>query len=153
MAQYAEALDIFMTVVDAERAHAKGRNSFQASSLIEVTGGADDTIASSSPTASAPYFALFSEHDESVLASAVNNAAICALYTKQITVAISYLESLVVEDPCRYMTDPVIFNLCTLYDLSFAPDISTTKKKVLQKVASKFGVEDPVLHWRSFRLT
>ena len=115
----------------------------------------DSTLALSAPSEDSGemVFSLFSAADESVLAAAVNNAAICALYVKQISRAISLFEALVVENPAVHMTDPVIFNLCTLYDLSFAPDVSTNKKKVLQRVAARFGVEDPVLHWRSFRLT
>eukprot|EP01034_Spumella_vulgaris_P021350 gene21350-27380_t len=141
--QYSQALDVFTTVMDAER----GRAAKSDENIVELSGIALQT--SSSPTV----FCLFTNNEESVLASAVNNAAICALYIKQISRAISSFETLIVEDPGRNMTDPVIFNLCTLYDLSFAPDTSTTKKKVLQKVASRFGVDDPVLHWRSFRLT
>ncbi len=115
----------------------------------------DSTLALSAPSdgSGEMVFSLFSAKDDSVLAAAVNNAAICALYVKQISRAISLFEALVVESPAVHMTDPVIFNLCTLYDLSFAPDVSTNKKKVLQRVAARFGVEDPVLHWRSFRLT
>lgn len=89
----------------------------------------------------------------SLLAAAVNNCAICALYEKRIGDAIGHLERLIKIHPSRYMVDPVVFNLCTLYDLSFAPDVSTLMKKVLQRVAAKFHVDDPILHWRSFRLT
>ena len=46
----------------------------------------------------------------------------------------------------------VVFNLCTLYDLSCSPEISVMKKKVLQQFAGVYHMEDPVLHWRSFRL-
>jgi hypothetical protein len=111
-----------------------------------------NSIAVGTSASSLVFSLLSSSNEESVLAAAVNNAAICALYIKQISQAINTLETLIVEDPTRHMTDPVIFNLCTLYDLSFAPDTSTAKKKVLQKVAARFGVDDPVLHWRSFRL-
>ena len=90
--------------------------------------------------------------EEVVITAAINNFAICALYRKSISEAIVRFESLIRENPMRYMTDPVIFNLCTLYDLSFAPDVSTNKKKMLQKVASKYHIEDPMVHWRSFRL-
>lgn len=105
------------------------------------------------PSPNTLLFALFVFDDENLLAAAVNNAAICALYVKQINQAINCFEKLIIENPAKYMTDPVVFNLCTLYDLSFAPDVSTTKKKVLQKVAVRFQLEDPILHWRSFRLS
>jgi hypothetical protein len=86
------------------------------------------------------------------LAVAVNNLAICSLYVKQIRQAITRLEQLILQDPARYLIDPVVFNLCTLYDLSYAPETSATKKKLLQKVASEYHMDDPILHWRSFRL-
>jgi hypothetical protein len=86
------------------------------------------------------------------LAAAVNNLSICCLYVKQIRTAIYRLELLIMENPARFLSDPVVFNLCTLYDLSYAPDASVMKKKVLQRVASEYGVDDPILHWRSFRL-
>lgn len=96
---------------------------------------------------------LRSRADGSNLAVAVNNLSICALCVKQIRTAISRLEQLVLLDPARHLTDPVVFNLCTLYDLSYAPEASATKKKVIQRVASEYHVDDPILHWRSFRLS
>jgi hypothetical protein len=66
--------------------------------------------------------------------------------------AVLKLENHILNDPTNNMKDPIVFNLCSLYDLSFSPDVSTNKKKVLQKVAGKFFVDDPLLHWKSFRL-
>ena len=57
---------------------------------------------------------------------------------------------LILEDPLKFMIDPVVFNLCTLYDLSFAPEMSMIKKKVLQKVSTMVHIED--INWRSFRI-
>ena len=121
-------------------------------------GGADAHLRHSSNFAFAPspntlLFSLFVFDDENLLAAAANNAAICGLYVKQITQAINCFERLIIENPAKYMTDPIVFNLCTLYDLSFAPEVSNLKKKVLQKVATRFQLEDPILHWRSFRLS
>ena len=90
--------------------------------------------------------------EESIASAAVNNYAICALYLRRIKVAIDKLENLIKFDPLCYLTDPVVFNLCTLYDLSCSPDISIMKKVVLQKLSTKYHVDDPMLHWRSFRL-
>ena len=87
------------------------------------------------------------------LAAAVNNLSICSLYVKQIRTAIGRLEQLIAAHPARHLTDPVVFNLCTLYDLSYAPEASALKKKLLQKVAYEYHVDDPILHWRSFRLS
>lgn len=91
--------------------------------------------------------------EETVTSAAVNNYAICALYLRRIKLAIDKLENLIKDDPLRHLTDPIVFNLCTLYDLSCSPDISTMKKVVLQKLSSRYHVDDPMLHWRSFRLT
>ena len=90
--------------------------------------------------------------EECPRAAALNNMAVCALHLKKNLLAISKMEQLITDDPVRFMTDAVVFNLCTMYDLSFAPDISTSKKKALQKLAMRYGINDPVLHWRSFRL-
>jgi hypothetical protein len=91
--------------------------------------------------------------DEPVMAAAVNNYAICSLYLRRIPIAISRLEGLIQQNPTKFLTDPVVFNLCTLYDLSSSPEVSVLKKKVLQQVAIRFHVDDPILNWRSFRLS
>jgi hypothetical protein len=114
--------------------------------------GSEDSQKNSGSGDVGNFFCALLFGEESLLPAAVNNYAICALYLRRIPIAISRLENLILEDPVRYMTDPVVFNLCTLYDLSCAPDTSTTKKKVLQRVASIFHIDDPMLHWRSFRL-
>lgn len=94
-----------------------------------------------------------SRDDNNILGIAINNFAICSLYLKRIREAIKHLEHLILTNPMKYLIDPVVFNLCTLYDLSFAPETSTNKKKVLQKIASVYQVDDPILHWKSFRLS
>lgn len=95
--------------------------------------------------------ALCEAKDEGLLSSAVNNLSLSLLHLKQNRSAIEKLEQLIGLDPPAYMTDAVVFNLCTLYDLSYSPEISQQKKKVLQRIALRFGLIDPVLHWRSFR--
>jgi hypothetical protein len=108
-----------------------------------------------SPTNSLAYgirSALVQSKDDCPLAAAVNNYAVCALYLKKINEAIKRFELLIGRNPPRYMTDAIVFNLCTLYDLSFAPESSLMKKKALQKVASRYDINDSVLHWRSFRI-
>jgi len=96
--------------------------------------------------------ALSQSKDDCPLAAAVNNYAVCALYLKKIADAMKKLEQLIGENPSLYMTDAVVFNLCTMYDLSFAPESSVMKKKALQKVASRYDINDAILHWRSFRM-
>lgn len=101
-------------------------------------------------TVSHPF--VFSDSQNSSLAIAVNNYCICQLYLKQVKIAISTLEQLIQENPTDHMVDPVVFNLCTLYDLSCSPDVSTVKKKVLQQVAAHFHIDEQRLYWQSFRL-
>lgn len=93
------------------------------------------------------------EIEESFLSMAVNNYAICAIYLRRVHEAVSQLELLIQQDPARHLSDPIVFNLCTLYDLTCAPDLSTNKKKVLTRLASIYNIDDPLLHSKSFRLT
>ena len=90
------------------------------------------------------------EAEDSLLAVAVNNFSICCLNLKQLGAAVEAMEKLIQHDPIRNMVDPIVFNLCTMYDLSCAPEVATMKKKTLQQVASMYHISD--LHWRSFRL-
>lgn len=60
------------------------------------------------------------------------------------------MEQLIQDDPTQNLIDPIVFNLCTMYDLSCSPDVSIEKKKALQEVANHYHIED--LHWKSFRL-
>ncbi len=54
--------------------------------------------------------------DESLLVEAANNMCVCAMY--KCTTAVSALEELVQEDPVAHMCDVVVFNLCTMHELS-----------------------------------
>jgi hypothetical protein len=99
------------------------------------------------------FHVLSQSKDETPLAIAVNNYSICCLYLKHNLTAIETMEKLIAEDPVLFMNDSIVFNLCTMYDLSFSADISTAKKKALQKLAVRYGINDPILYWRSFRLS
>ena len=50
-------------------------------------------------------------------AVAINNMAVCALYQGKLKEALNVLESLVKNDPSKYLQEGVLFNLCTLYEL------------------------------------
>jgi hypothetical protein len=95
---------------------------------------------------------VYADLQGSLLAVAVNNYSVCALFLRQAKLAISSLETLIQEDPPRNMVDPVVFNLCTLYEISSAPDLSTAKKRVLLRIATLFHLTDPLLNANSFRL-
>jgi len=99
-----------------------------------------------------PFFAGI-ELEESLLSVAANTFSVAALHLRKMTLSVTRLESLICEDTVRYLTDPIVFNLCTLYELSCSPDVSTNKKKVLERVAKAYGVDDPVLNIRSLRLS
>ena len=89
--------------------------------------------------------------EESLLSMAINNYAVCALFMKKVDVAMKKLENFIQDNPPQNLTDPVVFNLCTIYDLSFSVEVSTNKKKMLQRIAAMYFVDG--LNWRSFRLT
>jgi hypothetical protein len=154
------ALDLFATVIDTESA-AQSSGAADVASLLGELHVSDGPAPASNVSGDSAIAAALSQHHHTVetsdggtlLATAVNNLAICSLYVKQIRHAISRLEQLILTDPARYLIDPVVFNLCTLYDLSYAPDMSATKKKLMQRVASEYHMDDPILHWRSFRLS
>lgn len=90
--------------------------------------------------------------NESILATAINNYAICSLHLKNIKEAVSVLEDLIKDNPTIYLIDPIVFNLCTMYDLIYASDISVQRKKTIQIIATYYDIEDPMLHWRCYRL-
>jgi hypothetical protein len=89
-------------------------------------------------------------YEGSILAAATNNLASSLLYLRRIKDSIAQLESLIQADPVHNMTDPVVFNLTTMYDLSCAHDLSGYKKKALQSVAAIYHVYE--LSYKSFRL-
>jgi len=155
--QFEQALDLFTTIIDTEGGLASEglasqlAPSIPASVLKGATAGTLEAAVASA--LSVHDLQRRAQADGSNLAVAVNNLSICALYVKQIRTAITRLEQLILLDPARHLTDPVVFNLCTLYDLSYAPDTSVMKKKVMQGVAGAYHVDDPILHWRSFRLS
>ena len=99
------------------------------------------------------YTYLFATADltQNTLALATNNISVCALFLKRIEYAVEVLETLVQENPFEYMTNNVVFNLCTLYDLSTTPEMGLTKKTVLHKVAAIYNVNDSTVPFQSYR--
>lgn len=86
-----------------------------------------------------------------LLDCALNNLSLALVYSCDVIGAVQTLEGLILKDPCLYMLDVVVFNLCTLYDLCFDPVASGKKKRTLQAVADRFGLED--IDVTSFRLS
>lgn len=86
--------------------------------------------------------------NDSLILPALNNMALCALYTCQLEKAVSLMESLVRENPSRYLTQELAFNLCTMYELG--PDLGGIRKRVLQLIAKRFSLHDvPQTSFRS----
>ncbi|CAN0523062.1 unnamed protein product, partial [Ectocarpus sp. 12 AP-2014] len=54
-----------------------------------------------------------------LLDAALNNLSLAMVYSCDVLRGVRTLEGLIRKDPRLYMLDVVIFNLCTLYDLSF----------------------------------
>lgn len=89
--------------------------------------------------------------DMHVMTHCVNNLGLCSLYLNQVDYAISVMETLIKENPTMYLTEVLVFNLCTLYELVYDPDKCTQEKKVLQSVAKRFYLHD--VGGENFRIT
>jgi len=86
-----------------------------------------------------------------LLVSCANNLALCALYTCRMREAVSILECLIRENPTEYLTECVVFNLCTMYELGYDNATSEKKKKILQSIATRFTLHD--IGFENFRLS
>ena len=80
--------------------------------------------------------------EEELVAPALNNMALCALYTCRMRAAVALFEGLIREDPTKYLTECMVFNLCTLYELGSDHQVSERKKRILQLVAKRFMLHD-----------
>ena len=72
------------------------------------------------------------------LFQALNNMAVCALYTGHLTDALDTLEKLVERNPDVYLQEGILFNLCTLYELESSHAIFK-KQKLLSMVNKHKG--------------
>ena len=145
-----EAAALFLTVANSNYTKMDSDEFSGKLEALKLSNGPSTTPSSTSMKQMA--IGLLKSESEDLFVSALNNFSIASLYLKKINVAITKLESLIYDNPALSLVDPVVFNVCTLYDLSYAPDISASKKRVLQRVATLYHIEDPILHWRSFRL-
>jgi hypothetical protein len=55
------------------------------------------------------------------------------------------------EDPTAFLTERIVFNICTLYELGSDSAASARKKRVLQLIAKRFFLHD--VGPESFRVT
>ncbi|XP_065183713.1 trafficking protein particle complex subunit 12-like isoform X1 [Sycon ciliatum] len=69
---------------------------------------------------------------------AINNMAVCLLYTGKLTEAVQVLEELVWKDPPTHLQSASICNLCTLYELQ-SSRANDKKLKLLRLVAKHCG--------------
>jgi len=86
-----------------------------------------------------------------LLVPCLNNLALCALYTCRLREAVTMIETLIREDPSKYLTESIAFNLCTLYELGSDNATSEKNKKVLQSIAKRFTLHD--IGKENFRLS
>jgi hypothetical protein len=108
--QYERAGELFLAVATAAANDNSNVSSYVSSNSITcIYDGASSSGAGSrfAHLASAVRQALSSSED-CLGVSSVNNFAICAVYTKQISKAIAALEELVVRNPAANMSDPGI---------------------------------------------
>ncbi|KAI8996702.1 hypothetical protein BC832DRAFT_535314 [Gaertneriomyces semiglobifer] len=71
----------------------------------------------------------------------VNNLALCQLYSGNVSQAVSFLDSSIIDVPKKAgVAEQILFNLCSLYDLM---DVSHERKKLLvTNVLSRFVGDD-----------
>lgn len=118
-------------------------------SSLPVSSNADNTV----DGIDFSYLSTVVITEESLLPAAISNYAICALNLRNIKESVLKLEVLIQQDPAKYLNDAIVFNLCTLYDLTSSPDLGTNKKKVLHNISQLYHVGEPIINWKSFRLS
>jgi len=77
-----------------------------------------------------------------LLVPCLNNLVLSTLYSCRKRQSLNLMEGLVREDPGRYLTPSMAFNLCTLYELGSDNTTSDKKKRVLQLIAKRFLLHD-----------
>jgi tetratricopeptide (TPR) repeat protein len=128
------AAECFQGVIEFERQR-QGNKKFtlEHDSLSQHSASSDDLL-------STVFCGL--DIEENIMIEAVNNYSICAMYMCDLQLAVSTLESLICEDPAANMSEVVVFNLCTMYELTCDNEVTNRRKRVLQKVAARFCLHD-----------
>ncbi len=110
----------------------------------------DDTNTTSMSQRELYDFDALIDTEGDLIVPCLNNLALCALYTCRMREAVDLMEGLVRENPSRYLTQSMAFNLCTLHELGADNTTSDKKKRVLQLIAKRFSLHD--IGNESFRL-
>ena len=148
--QYESAMKLFSSVIDSQKLRINNESNKE--DMSQLMNAALSTDNGDNRMLQGTHFSFLTEgmSDHTILSTAVNNFAVCAVFLKKIELAMTTLENVLQAHPGVNMSDALVFNLCTIYDLSFSPDISTNKKKMIQRIASFYSIEN--INWRSFRL-
>ena len=150
--QYESAMKLFSSVIDSQVAR-NGNITIGDEDLSQLLNSSLSTEDNASDAGNGYVLQFMTEglfDGTALLAAAVNNYAVCCVFLKKIDVAMKKLENIMQDNPSQNMTDALVFNLCTIYDLSYSPEISANKKKMIQQIAGMYRVEE--INWRSFRL-
>ena len=143
--------------LNSSDANAQGENS-AAHTYSYTSTNAQSTMSKSAKSnmnsSKTNIFLLYSlsNFSDAILPLAVNNLTICALFLKKMNIAITSLENLIKLNPYEYCTNYIIFNLCTLYDLSLTNEQSSVKKKGLYKITLFYDISESVVPFQAFRL-
>ena len=87
---------------------------------------------------------------ESILRTAVNNFCICCVHLKLINKAVKVFEQYIQSNPQNALSDTVVFNLCTIYDLKSSQLLSSKLKKVVYNITQIYHRNE--LEFKSFRI-
>lgn len=135
---YGKAIEIFDTAIQIEKQKRQEQTFSFAGIEDEDAGG---RIGDNNNDHSRTLFVGI-DIESNVMVEALNNFAICCMYTCDLHRATERLEAFILEDPTSNITDAVIFNLCTMYELSCDNKTTIAKKRVLQQAAQRFSIHD-----------
>nr|CCA21402.1 conserved hypothetical protein [Albugo laibachii Nc14] len=115
-----EAIEIFSSILHLELANGQTKNSQWSNEIV-----LDDLLL----------------EQEDLICAAVNNYAICALYSCDVHGAVAMLEKMIRLSPVRFLNEVVVFNLSSLYDLIYDNANSTNRKEMLKRIADAYDLE------------
>jgi hypothetical protein len=134
LAKYDTAIKIFDNILQTSEAHV------QLNSAGTLLQGHNDE--------ESDFF--FQDWNMNLYATACVNYAVCCVHLRRINDGMTRLEKMIQINPSVFLTQHVIFNLCTIYDLSCAPELSENKKRALKSLAHDYH---QTLDWNVFRIS